>query len=389
MTNYTFEEKKALMEEQMSKSWAEIDAIFMKHSGHRTFTEKVYADDWVSAKWPLFELFGQKLKLTKTVENTLNNEEVRNSLISVVVRPLERMSEANERDLTALKVLFSNLTLDEFKTNRISENKAVLGEKLQKGSKLSKSLKLFIKDKKYLEKAQILFSQTNEAMLARGELQASIDPIDIIMMSKNETRDWNSCHNIFEGCYGAGPLSYLLDSSTFIAQIVFGKQKDIPDKIWRRMCMIDTTMSSILVSKSYPSSNSNNTNALKDLFIETFGEENVATGLIDREDIEGQVEDMGDIHYNDITHQAMSKVPMIVLNKQKYKIDAKNDTETTLRNPLKEGAFSDLEFLVGVKELTSPTMDFNIYDSIEDGGVFSDDCDGYDDEDDDDDWDLD
>lgn len=384
MTNYTFAEKKALMEEQMSKSWKEIDGILEAYNdGYRTNTERAYADDWVKAKWPIFELFGQKLKLTKGVENSLTDYEIRDSLIKNVVRPIEKLEEANTRDISALKVLFSNLTLDEFKTNRLSENKIVLGQKLQKGSKLSKALKLFVKDKKYLEQIQILFSRINEAMLARGELQVSIDPIDIMMMSKNQTRDWISCHNIFEGCYGAGPLSYLLDRSTFIAQIVFGEQRDIPDKIWRRMCMIDDNLGSILISKSYPSSNNNNTTALKQLFIETFGADNVATGLVDRTDVEDAIIDGGYMHYNDITHQAMSKVPMIVLNKKDYNITEKNDTETTLRNPLSEGLFSELRFHVGVNSVISPTLDFDITDSVEEGGVFYDynEDDYYDDDD--------
>lgn len=395
---YTIEEKLELMEPMMKKSWEEIDNILYSiNGGFDTDTRQAWAEDWAQAKFPIFQKFGNKLRLEGSVENALSNSEIKDAFYSSFLSKIKSMTmEENEGKIIAL--YFSSFSLEELQKNRFMTNKEILGESFQAGAKISKSLKRVLKNKKLVNQIQIYLSAFNESLLARGVLEVSIDPLDILMMSVNKTREWSSCHSIIDGCYGAGPVSYLLDGSSFICQIILGSQDSIPDKIWRRMGMFNTELDAILLSRSYPGVNKNNTKALRKLFVDTFGEDNVAYGFIDSPDAENTIRESSEIHYNDITHGAMNKVPMIVLDKQKYNVEGENNSENILRKHFNKDFYDgtdetelcNVRFEVGVDSVISPTCDFTINGSIEAGGLFDEYA--YDDEDeywdDEDDWDY-
>lgn len=383
----TNEEKLEIMEAEMSASWEQIDALFSSVAGTITFTRKAWGLDWAEAKWPLFEKFGRKLKLTAPIEDALTQSEISDALDDKVLDELNR-HPMSTKEFNTLKVFFSFFSIDEIAKNKFFENKTILGVDFQEGSKISRALKRVLDNPKLVNEIQVMLSRFNESLLARGELQVSFDPIDLLMMSYNKVRTWTSCHNIFDGCYGAGSISYLLDSSSFIAQIILprkdGEDREgdprniVPEKVWRRMGMFDDDLEVIFLSRSYPSSNANNTKAFKELMKETFGEEDVATGFIDSRDAENMIVDASDIHYCDITHGALTKVPVIVLNKDKFSITGKNDSEEIFRSKISN--FLLTKFHVGSELVVSPTLDFNIEGSIEEDGVFSEEDDYYDDD---------
>ena len=105
-----------------------------------------------------------------------------------------------------------------------------------------------------------------------------------------------------------------------------------------------------------------------------------------------------EIHYTDITHGAMNKVPMIVLDKQKYNVEGENNSENILRKHFNKDFYDETDetelcnvrFEVGVDSVISPTCDFTINGSIEAGGLFDEDAYYDEDEywDDEDDWDY-
>lgn len=387
---YTTQEKLDLMEPHMKKTWGEIDNIFFSlNEGISTFSKTVWAEDWAEAKFPIFQKMGNQLRLSTTVENAMSDSDILSMFRSTVISYLDNMN-ATSREKIIITIFFLNLSIKELQSNRFTENREILGVKMNKGAKVSKSLKRVLPNPKLVNEIQIRLSIFNESLLSRGTLEMSIDPIDILMMSVNQTRDWTSCHSIFDGCYGAGPISYLLDPSTFICQVTLGDQSSIPDKIWRRMGMFNDDLDVICLSKSYPSINKNNDRALQQLLKDTFGEEKIAYGFVDSDQIHDLITNCGELHYNDITHDAMSIVPMIVLDREKYNIVGKNNSKQIFRSHFEDDSqdslLTTLDFTVGVDSVTSPTLDFTITGSVEEGGVFEElyDDDYYDDEED---WD--
>ena len=55
----------------------------------------------------------------------------------------------------------------------------------------------------------------------------SLNPLDYLTMSNGVS--WKSCHNIYDGCYKGGVLSYMLDNSSFITFVV----NELKDPIYK------------------------------------------------------------------------------------------------------------------------------------------------------------
>lgn len=378
----TLDEKFEIMSAEMSVSWEQLQGIMDAYSGYDSNIKRSWGKIWAQAKYPLFVKFGNKLKLTKDVENTVSPSEVYNLFTNNVLRELENQeSDMTQTEIENIFLYFKDFDVEELKTNRLSRNRDIRGIKIQKGAKISKSLKLLIDSESVRDKLQIAMSMFNESLLSRGRLEVSIDPIDILMMSKNATRDWVSCHNIFDGCYGAGAVSYLLDSSSVIAQVVLNNEKAkisetdklIPDKTWRRMLMFNTDLDAIFISRSYPSSNKNNTATMISLLEETFGADNMAHSFVDSDWARHRITDQNSCHYNDISHHALNKVYTIILDKNKYGVEGKNKMEDTLRS-LQSTTLQGLEFLVG-HDGPVPSADgtYDIDGEIEELGMFDED----------------
>ena len=381
-------EKLEIMEEYMSVSWEEIDHFLGKNLSlslaNKIDTRGNWGLDWAESKYPLFEKFGNKLKLIKEVENTMSDKDIACSYRKLVMDSFS----SNENITDILGKYFFDVELSDLQKNILSRDYVIDGKKISKGMKVSKSLKFFIENKGELNQVQIAFSRFKEELEAKGSLEISIDPMDILCMSVNETRSWNSCHNIFSGMYGAGPISYIVDSASAIAQIVDKRsENNVPEKVWRRMLIFDTNLDTVMMSRHYPSHNKNNANAVKDLLLSM--SDNAAYGFVDAA-MGNKISEDCEAHYCDLTRGANgSKIPMIVFDRDKYGITGKNADERTLRDPYDEGAFSNVRYFVGPEEpeVLSATGyyvggDLDSFDAI-DGA----DWDPYRDDDDDDYWD--
>lgn len=387
------------MTEAMSVKWDDINVILSTYGDielNRLDTKDAWGYEWARNKYPLYKKFGNKLKITKEIENKIGQSEVLENFRETVIEELVRLSDklSLEESENLFKYL-KDLSVDELRSNRLDETVTISSNiKISKGAKISKSLKLLISDKEVLDKIQIAMSRFNESLLVRGTLEVSIDPIDILMMSQNATRDWKSCHNIFDGCYGAGAISYILDGASAIAQVVLShKNKDenltsslIPDKVWRRMLMFNTDLDVAYISRSYPSPNKNNTDTLIELLGNTLSNGNYKHAFVDEDFASHTIENLNDCHYNDITAQALSKVYTIVFDPDKYKVTGENKQQETLRS-LEGSTLSDLQFQIGGNgDVPSPHKEiyrFYINGDIGEGGVFYEsDYDDYDDYDD-------
>ena len=99
-----------------------------------------------------------------------------------------------------------------FYENKVKETWERFGIKVPKGMKITRALKLFVKDKEILDMLQTKYSKILQDVKVQGRLCLSIHPLDFLSMSET-THNWRSCHSL-DGEYRAGKLSYMLDKST-------------------------------------------------------------------------------------------------------------------------------------------------------------------------------
>ena len=81
----------------------------------------------------------------------------------------------------------------------------------------------------------------------------SLNPLDYLTMSNGV--NWKSCHNIFDGCYKAGTISYMLDTTSIITFVVQGINDDIHKipKVYRQMYHYKGNL--FVQSRLYPQGN--------------------------------------------------------------------------------------------------------------------------------------
>lgn len=109
----------------------------------------------------------------------------------------------------------------------------------------------------------------------RFDIHISVKPIDLILSSENSVYD--SCHSLninpchsTANCHGNGNMSYLLDSSTFIAYIT---RRGDTKKLNRYLLYASHDLTTIIIGRSYPQGES---------IIGKYYANNVASVLIDK-----------------------------------------------------------------------------------------------------------
>lgn len=128
------------------------------------------------------------------------------------------------------------------------------------GTKLLKSFKYFISNKKVMRDIQDLCSQNiQENHTIEGTLCLSVHPLDFLSLSEN-AHNWRSCHAL-DGDYRAGNVSYMMDSCTFIAYIKADGEYQLtnfPEEVkWnskklRRLFFLSNDKNMLFAGRSYP-----------------------------------------------------------------------------------------------------------------------------------------
>lgn len=165
--------------------------------------------------------------------------------------------------------------------NNSIEKKLFIGEKtFQKGTKVTKHFQAMLKSdtshllkdffvinndeeqKIVIEYIMTIISQLLSSLKKSDEtVVLSINPLDILLASSHTHENWSSCHNIINGVYKTGPLSYMLDSVSAIAFAykefedfnIYDKcmVKNYPKKLWRQMVFFDKENLSAIMSREY------------------------------------------------------------------------------------------------------------------------------------------
>lgn len=121
------------------------------------------------------------------------------------------------------------------------------------------------------EKLDIAFSEFHEKTKTKGYVTISIDPIDYMLMSINNS-GWQSCHSLCKGKsgvhlgeYSAGVFSYMCDTSSLIAFrhtknepediVINGTKIKALNKSWRQMVFVNLEDKFFVCSREYPNKN--------------------------------------------------------------------------------------------------------------------------------------
>ena len=315
-TELTPREKLEIMEKHMRASWEDIDNYFNAFvSSCRVDTRDAFGTVWAESKWNLFQLFGEKLRLSSSVENSLSENDILQAYQKMVIEEALINITDSKPALTA-SFFFGEFSTDELIKNTVETTREISGVKVNKGMKISKTFKFFVKDKEELHEIQTIFSRFLQSLEAKGTLEVSIDFFDILCMSVNDKKTWRSCHHFIDGEYGGGAFSYALDGSSAIAQIYNSiSDYNVPDKIWRQMVWFSEDLSYTILSRQYPSSNPNNRKAAQDLILSLSKDpSNPSYGVVDSDVLSDFINNRSSFHYNDITCDAVSKAMVIELN---------------------------------------------------------------------------
>lgn len=280
---------------------------------------KQYLDKWVRNKKDLFVMFGEQLTLSQEVEYDITTNE--NACLSLIHQ--FSVKEFSSKEFALAKVLLQSLSVREVKENILDCDHNILGISLRRGERVSRALGRLILngDAKQRDKLQTKYSMLIQSFSAKGRAVLSIDPIDYITMSENDS-GWSSCHAL-DGCYRAGTLAYLQDKSTCISYVasshnavvnVNGERKEFTNKTWRQIVSFSMERDYAIQARQYPNMNDANQQTIAKMISDALSTSNGGAEYHSfAVDVNSRLEDLHQdfeydedttVFYNDIAHQA-------------------------------------------------------------------------------------
>ena len=149
---------------------------------------------------------------------------------------------------------------DAFYNNKVVSEYTHKDKKIPVGMKLNKAFKLFVKDKRQLNRWQTKHSMAIQRKSFKGYLRFSVHPLDFLSVGTS-AHGWSSCHDLQDG-HCAGPLSYMGDDTSIVAYVCTPDEEyelssfppDIKwnSKKWRTMLHINDNNDLIMAGKGYP-----------------------------------------------------------------------------------------------------------------------------------------
>ena len=215
-----------------------------------------HLNNWAKNKSHLYLAFGKKLKLEKEIELDFSgNSTYVKSLISKFYQEITQAK---------VKRFLKSCSNAEVVMNCLNRNVSFENLKFRAGDKISKCIGkiLDLYDITPAEKDSVLikFSMLIQSVKVKGSAVLSIDPVDYITMSENNS-NWESCHSM-SGCFRTGPFAYLQDSSTTISYVkpkddcVFtygdGKTLTYSNKNWRQIVLFSKELKYATQLRQYP-----------------------------------------------------------------------------------------------------------------------------------------
>ena len=277
-----------------------------------------HLNNWAKNKSHLYLAFGKKLKLKKEIELDFSGDST--YVKSLISKFYQEITQAK------VKRFLKSCSNAEVVMNCLNRNVSFENIKFRAGDKISKCIGkiLDLYDITPAEKDSVLtkFSMLIQGAKAKGSAVLSIDPVDYITMSENNS-NWESCHSM-SGCFRTGPFAYLQDSSTTISYVkpkddcVFtygdGKTLTYSNKNWRQIVLFSTELKYATQLRQYPYTSQANQSTVANIVMNIL---NAKSGLdyqihsIDVYDmpryfptLHDCTEDGEDLCYNDLTNKA-------------------------------------------------------------------------------------
>ena len=215
-----------------------------------------HLNNWAKNKSHLYLAFGKKLKLEKEIELDFSGNS--NYVKSLISKFYQEITQAK------VKRFLKSCSNAEVVMNCLNRNVSFENVKFRAGDKISKCIGkiLDLYDITPAEKDSVLikFSMLIQGVKAKGSAVLSIDPVDYITMSENNS-NWESCHSM-SGCFRTGPFAYLQDSSTTISYVkpkddcIFtygdGKTLTYSNKNWRQIVLFSKELKYATQLRQYP-----------------------------------------------------------------------------------------------------------------------------------------
>lgn len=277
-----------------------------------------HLNNWAKNKSHLYLAFGNKLKLEKEVELDFSGDSTYvKGLISKFYQEITRAK---------VKRFLKSCSNAEIVMNCLNRNTSFENVKFRAGDKISRCIGkiLDLYDITPAEKDSILikFSMLIQSVKVKGSAVLSIDPVDYITMSENNS-NWESCHSM-SGCYRTGPFAYLQDGSTAISYakpkddcvFTYGDDKTLAysNKNWRQIVLFSKELKYATQLRQYPYTSQANQSTVANIVMNVL---NAKSGLnyqiqsIDVYDMPRYFAalhectgDGEDLCYNDLTNEA-------------------------------------------------------------------------------------
>ena len=174
-----------------------------------------YLLKWANAKYEMYILFGNKLKIEEHIEEELNFD------------IFKEMYEALKRDFPKYSFVLDYIDTFDALKNKFTDSsntryiKKYCKDIFNEGMKVTKFLsKLYEDDKFDIALSKMLQNRKVDTMVT-----ISIDPYDYLTMSLTKY-SWLSCFDISSGCYSNAPFSALIDEVLMVCYTSDGKDYD-------------------------------------------------------------------------------------------------------------------------------------------------------------------
>lgn len=215
-----------------------------------------HLSNWAKNKSHLYLAFGKKLKLEKEIELDFSGNS--NYVKGLISNFYQEITQAK------VKRFLKSCSNAEVVMNCLNRNVSFENMKFRAGDKISKCIGkiLNLYDITPAEKDNVLikFSMLIQSVKVKGSAVLSIDPVDYITMSENNS-NWESCHSM-SGCFRTGPFAYLQDGSTTISYVkpkddcvfTYGDNKTLTysNKNWRQIVLFSKELKYATQLRQYP-----------------------------------------------------------------------------------------------------------------------------------------
>lgn len=262
--------REEMKREMLSKVNVEaINAYISKTDSAATYDANVtkILEAWAENKVDIYVKFGRQLKIEKEVECNIPENQCRKLREDFI-------EEYKEPKYTLANAFVKTIKLSESSNNYLDRDYYLLGTKFAKGMRVSRCFRQLLPGKD-VDDYQTKFSMFIQKFKVHGKAVISIDPMDYLTMSVNNS-GWRSCHIISNGIHKAGCISYMIDPSTAIAyttdKVITANKKfeglAYDNKIWRQCVHIGENFA--LQARQYPGINPSNRNAVGELLADMF-----------------------------------------------------------------------------------------------------------------------